>query len=592
MAELLSWARFDDLVTGRALLFSRPGQILAARTGAQVAPVLRAVDALTRRGAWAYGYLAYEAAGGLDPDLPVHALPAGAPPLAWFAVCAAPRRVDPIEPFGRARGYQFSRWQPAATDARYRAAIERVRAHIAAGEVYQCNLTARLAARLTGDPLQMYADLARNQGGHHAAFLDLGTHTIASASPELFFEWVGDELLTRPMKGTALRGRTLAEDEQRRADLVASPKERAENIMIVDLLRNDVGRLAETGSVRVPQLCVAERYETLWQLTSQVTGRLPGNTGLLDVFRALFPSGSVTGAPKQRAMAIIRDLEETPRGVYCGAIGMLAPFGEPCRARFAVGIRTVVTDRSSGCSSYGTGGGITWDSVPDLEVAEAQHKAAILLTRPRNFELFETMAYLPGSGLRQADRHLRRLADSAAYFGYPFDARMAGETLAAALAGAGAARVRLTLARSGAIGVELGALPERATRPVALAIDGEPVDSGQCWLYHKTSNRDVYTSRAARHPDADDVVLVNERAEVTETTVANVAVHLDGTWWTPPCSAGCLPGVERGRLVELGELRERTLRAKDLVQAERLALVSSLRGWRSAVLIEPARRDW
>jgi para-aminobenzoate synthetase/4-amino-4-deoxychorismate lyase len=253
-----------------------------------------------------------------------------------------------------------------------------VRERIAAGDTYQVNLTVRLHGRVTGDLGRLYADLARAQGGRHAAFLDLGRHAVLSASPELFFEWTPGRLLTRPMKGTAPRGRTPAEDDERRRALVASDKERAENVMIVDLLRNDLGRVAEVGSVDVPVLCRAERYETVWQLTSDVTARPRADVGLVDIFGALFPSGSVTGAPKQRTMELIRELEGGPRGVYCGAIGVVAPAGHPWRARFSVAIRTVTVDRATGTAVFGTGGGITWSSDPVAEHAELLAKAAFL----------------------------------------------------------------------------------------------------------------------------------------------------------------------------------------------------------------------
>jgi para-aminobenzoate synthetase/4-amino-4-deoxychorismate lyase len=302
------------------------------------------------------------------------------------------------------------------------------------------------------------------------------------------------------------------------------------------------------------------------------------------VFSALFPSGSVTGAPKLRAMELIAGLEATPRGVYCGAIGMVAPAGHPWRARFSVAIRTLTVDRSSGEAVFGTGGGITWGSDPAAEHAELLAKAAILAEPYEEFGLVETLALAPGTGLRNLDRHLARLADSAAYFGFPFDRAAIGDRLSAAVDGVSRARVRVVLSRNGACDVSLGPLPEATGGPVRLAVDPEPVDSTQPWLRHKTTRRSVYTSRAERHPEADDVVLANEHGQVTETTIANLAVRLEGRWWTPPLSAGCLPGVERGRLLETGRLRERTLTVADLRRADDLAVVSSLRGWRPAIL--------
>jgi para-aminobenzoate synthetase / 4-amino-4-deoxychorismate lyase len=587
------WARFDDVILGTGLVFSSPHRVLAAHSASEVGPVLTAVDKATQEGAWAFGYVAYEAATGLDAGLAVGDREPNGPPLVWFGLSDEPVRVPPVSPStGEEWHYSTEPWQPSWTNAQYRRDVAHIREHIAAGDIYECNLTVRLRSRVRGDMQRLYADLTLNQRTHYGAYLDMGQHVIASASPELFFEWVGDRLLTRPMKGTAARGRTQAEDQMLVQGLVSSAKERAENVIVVDLLRNDVSRVAEAGSVNVPVLCVPERYESVWQLTSDVTGRVHEGTGLLDIFRALFPSGSVTGAPKQRAMEIIRDVETSARGVYCGAIGVLAPPGAKPRAQFSVAIRTMVADRATGRAVYGTGGAITWASRPDVELAEVHAKAAILHTHYRDFYLFETMAHVPGAGVRNLDRHLSRLASSAQYFCFAFDVARARAEVAAATEHAGPARVRLVLARGGAVRVDLGPLPPSSALPVRLAVDPEPVDSAQRWLYHKTSNRDTYTLRAARHPQADDVVLVNECGRVTETSTANLAALLDGSWWTPPLDAGCLPGVERGRLVELEQLHERSMTPVDLRRADALAVLSSLRGWRRAVLITDPLASW
>jgi para-aminobenzoate synthetase/4-amino-4-deoxychorismate lyase len=581
-----TWGRLDDLVAGRALSCPAPSRVLVADQPYDVVPVLEEVDRATRAGCWALGFVAYEAAPGLDSALAVHKPRSDGVPLAWFGLCDEPVAVPPIAPpAGRQRAYRADPWRPGWTPEGHRADVERVRERIAAGDTYQCNLTVRLHSRVEGDLLQLYADLARGQRTPYATYLDTGRHVVASASPELFFEWAGDRLLTRPMKGTAARGRTPAEDDEQVRRLSASAKERAENVIVVDLLRNDVSRVAEEGTVAVPALCVPERYETVWQLTSDVTGKVRPGTGLADVFRALFPCGSVTGAPKPRTMQILRDLEDGPRGVYCGAIGLVAPPGAGFRARFSVAIRTVVVDRWTGTAEYGTGGGITWGSQPDVEHAELHAKAAVLNQPYEDFALLETMALLPDGQVRNLDRHLDRLAGSARYFGFLLDRDGAPEQVAAAVADApGPARVRLLLSRSGVVEVQVGPPPPPAPGPVRLVVDDDPVDPRDRWLYHKTTRRRTYEERAARHPEADDVVLVNTRGRVTETTIANLAVQLSGTWFTPPVESGCLPGVERGRLLHLGRLHERDLTPQDLARAEAVALVSSLRGWRPAVL--------
>ncbi|WP_229874130.1 aminodeoxychorismate synthase component I [Amycolatopsis deserti] len=391
-----AWARFDDLRTGVSCRFPEIAYDLVATRPAEVTEVLAEVEHATRKGLWAFGFVAYEAAAGLDPSLPVHE-PADGLPLAWFGVAAAPEGVPPVHP-PLHRAYRVGEWRYEWDASRHREKVEAVRAQIAAGETYQCNLTTRLRAEVGGDLPHLYSDLALAQGGAYNAYLDTGRFVIASASPELFFEIRGDQLLMRPMKGTAKRGRTDAEDREIVARLRASEKERAENVMIVDLVRNDVAQLAVTGGVSVTALCRPEMYETVHQLTSDVTARLRPDVSLTNVFRALFPCGSVTGAPKPRTMRIIKDLEPSPRGVYCGAIGVVAPRDVPVRSRFNVAIRTLVADRDRGIATYGTGGGITWDSRPDAEYEELRAKAAVL-TAHREFEQFRQV--------RQAARQAR-----------------------------------------------------------------------------------------------------------------------------------------------------------------------------------------
>jgi para-aminobenzoate synthetase/4-amino-4-deoxychorismate lyase len=361
-------ARFDNLVSGTAVACPPPHRVLVAERPDEVAGVLAEVEAA---GEWAYGYVSYEAAPGLDPRLPAFPRGASEPPLAWFGLCDAPRPVPVIAPSGPRR----TRWALDWSEGEHRRAVEAVRKHIAAGETYQCNLTGRLRAAFGGDPLELYANLAAAQGGALNAYAEMGPFVVASASPELFFEWAGDRVRTRPMKGTAAR-RPGNDDEVGRR-LRDSPKERAENLMIVDLLRNDLAKVAATGSVEVTELFALERYPTVWQMTSEVVARLRPECGLVDIFRALFPCGSVTGAPKRRSMEIIRDLEGGPRGVYCGAVGLVAPPSEPVRARFNVAIRTAVIDRRTSTAVYGAGGGITWGSEPAAEWAELLTKAAI-----------------------------------------------------------------------------------------------------------------------------------------------------------------------------------------------------------------------
>jgi para-aminobenzoate synthetase/4-amino-4-deoxychorismate lyase len=583
------WARFDDLRSGQAWLCPPAHHYLQALREEDVADVLREVHDWTERGSWAFGYVSYEAAAGLDSALPGGWAP-GQPPLAWFGVCDEPSAVPTVEAHDHCDQGGLD-WRPDWTASEYERAVDLVRGHIAAGEAYQCNLTDRFHNGSLQDPGTLYRQLALAQRGAYNAYLDLGEHVIVSASPELFFDWAGDVIRTRPMKGTMRRGRTTNEDRDRVRDLRSSTKERAENLMIVDLIRNDLGRVAQTGTVRVDELFSVEKYPTVWQMTSRVSARLRTDVGLVDLFRALFPCGSVTGAPKRRAMQLIAELEPTPRGIYCGAIGLVAPPGNALRARFSVAIRTAHLDRNIGRSTYGAGGAITWDSDAAQERAEVHAKAAVLRHDATDHQLIETLAYTPTRGLRNLHRHLTRLADSADYFDFECDLDAVRDAVRGSVhQWTTPARVQVLLSRNGQVNVALSPMPPPGRGHVRLVVDDQPVDAVSLWLQHKTTRRDVYRRCALRHPQADDVVILNRDGELTETTTANLAVHLDGRWWTPPTNCGCLPGVERGRLLDLGHLHERILRSDDLLRADRLAVVNSLRGWRPAELADASTR--
>jgi para-aminobenzoate synthetase/4-amino-4-deoxychorismate lyase len=403
---------------------------------------------------------------------------------------------------------------------------------------------------------------------------------IASASPELFFEREGTLVRARPMKGTAPRGLDLEDDAAAAAALRASDKDRAENLMILDMLRNDLGRVADVGSVEVGSLFEIERYPTLLQMTSTVTAR--SAAPLSSLLEALFPCASVTGAPKASTMRLLARCERTPRGVYTGAIGWAAPDG---RASFNVAIRTAVADRERGTLSFGTGSGIVADSVAARERDECLLKARVLEEEP--FALLETLALLPGEGPRSLARHLVRVARSAEYFSIPLD----GPALQARLRDlaareSGPRRVRVLVNANGQATIAVADLPPPPSRPLRVGFAREAVVSSDRWLRHKTTRRAVYARALASRPDCEDVLLWNERGEVTEASVASVVFALEGREVTPPLSCGLLPGVERGRLLAAGELHERVVRRDELLPGCRFWLVSSLRGRREAVLVE------
>jgi para-aminobenzoate synthetase/4-amino-4-deoxychorismate lyase len=583
---------------------------LEAHGISDVVPLLAEVEAAARRGLYAAGFVTYEAAPAFDLALRVHAPlgpeNTGAPlPLAWFGLFAdaSPAAPLPRNPPTPAPG-QLSKggeWVCELNEQTHGDGVRQIRQEIAVGNTYLVNLTTRFR-RPSGpddEPFELYQRLVGSYASGYHAYLETPNWAVACGSPELFFEWSPPAIVTRPMKGTAPRGRWSGEDELLARTLSTSPKERAENIMVVDLLRNDLGRIALPGGVTVPALCELEQHPTVWQMSSTVRATIPPRVGLPEIFGALFPCASVTGAPKVSTMSVIARLERSPRGVYCGAVGLVepAPPGttDSPSARFAVAIRTAVVDRSQQSASYGSGGGITWDSNGHREWKEVLLKARALeaMSESQVVEgLIETMAFDPTRGpghtIRHVGDHLARLDASARYFGLrrPYGAP---ELLAAAVAGLEApARVRLVLRSGGAMEVETSPLLEPdPTSVLSLCIDTEPVDSSERTLFHKTTDRARYDARMRRHPRADDVILVNERGEVTETTRATVAVRLGEQWCTPPLRCGLLPGIQRARDLADGRLVERVITMDDLLGAHPVATLSSLRGWRAARVVSP-----
>jgi para-aminobenzoate synthetase / 4-amino-4-deoxychorismate lyase len=567
--------------------FRDPASVLRATTAGEVAACLAEVERAVADGAYAAGFVTYEAAGAFA--LPVREpRPAGLP-LVCFGLFS-PQSVDSERALLRTGSYQTGEWQPAIDQAAYASAIRRIKALIEAGETYQINFTFRLSTAFTGDALALLRDLDAAQDGPWGAYVDDGRYAICSASPELFFTVRDDRIECRPMKGTAPRGLWAAEDRLRADELRASPKNRAENVMVVDMARNDLGRIARTGSVEVTSLFEVERYPLQWQMTSTVRAR--GNAALPAMFEALFPSGSVTGAPKHRSMSIIRDLEADPRGIYTGAIGYLSPHG---RGHFNVAIRTVTIDREIGRAEFGVGSGIVWDSVDADEYEECRLKASILLKPPRlsyatghrpDFRLLETIGWTPAEGFALLPRHLERLRESAACFRFDCDIQQVHALLENAVGDlAGPSKVRVLVSQDGAIvceGIDLDAAPRL---PVQISLAAEPIDKADVFLYHKTTRRDVYERARASRPDRDGVILWNRQGEVTEAADANIVVELDGEKVTPPIACGLLAGTLRAELLHQGTITERRVAVADLERATGLWLINSVRGWLPATLL-------
>jgi len=556
----------------RSFSFSGFQSEIVARSAEEVRTVLEEAERATASGLHAAGYVCYEAAAGLDASLKTATDTCGLP-LVWFGVFEDRDEVEPASDGCDASWRPV--WSSSISRERYDADIDAIRALIEAGDTYQVNHTFRMHTSFDADGWGLYRSLCQAQKADYCAYIDTGTHQVLSASPELFFSLKEGRLLTRPMKGTHKRGRWCEEDEAFRDVLANSEKNRAENLMIVDLLRNDLGRVCETGSVTVSDLWQVEAYETLFQMTSTVEGQVGAGVGLTDVFSALFPCGSVTGAPKVRTMEIISEVESDPRGVYTGAIGYASPGGEAC---FNVAIRTVCVDREQRRAVFGVGGAITWDSTSDDEYAECVTKARVLTEQRPDFYLFETMRYDPDEGMTFLDRHLRRLSDSATYFGFPCEvAEVTRVVQAAENACDRASRVRLILEADGNTRFELAELT--ASRPYTAAISPIPVDSADVFLYHKTSNRQMYDRCRKAVPDVDDVILMNERGELTEFTIGNLVLELEGERVTPARSSGLLGGTFRQELLESGEIFKRVLMIDDLQQARNVYMINSVREW-------------
>ena len=579
--DTLPFVLLDDARPGGAAarLYRHPVEVVRAAAVAEVAAALDHVRQGLARGLDAAGYMTFEAAAAFEPRLAPP--PSASGPLLWFGLfdgyeTIAADAVSSLLP--DPAGAVIGPAQPLIERADYEAMLARVLALINAGDIYQANVTFQAAAKVVGDPLAAYAQLRARALAGYGAIVATGDTLLLSLSPELFFSLEGDRLTARPMKGTAPRGATPTEDATLAAALADDAKQRAENLMIVDLLRNDLSRVAMPGSVAVPELVQIERFPTVHQMTSTVTARRRDDATAIDVLAALFPCGSITGAPKIRAIDIIGDIEPAPRGIYTGAIGRIDASGD---AIFNVAIRTLVMG-DKGEARLGLGSGIVADSDPAAEWEECHAKAAFLPT-PRRPDLIETMAFDPEHGLPRLERHLARMKASALALGYPFDRHAArNELQAATFTLRAAARVRLVLAPSGAVAIETGAMPSPPPEPAPVRMTALPVDTRDYRLRHKTSDRDFY-DRARRDSDAFEMLFTTPAGYLTEGSFTSLFVERDGKLVTPPLSLGLLPGVLRQELIDSGRASEELLTATDLDRG--FWLGNALRGLFRAFLV-------
>ncbi|MBU1237314.1 MAG: chorismate-binding protein [Gammaproteobacteria bacterium] len=560
---------------GNALAFSGPVEMLHASRAEEVNGVLTRAEQLAATGHWLVGFVAYEAASAFDAALVAHER-ADALPLAAFAVfdsTTVPRQRAEC---------MWGNWRDSTAAETFDTTVAAIEADIADGRFYQVNYTTRLRAPLLGDAAALFDALRVSQPGAYSAYLEFGRWRVCSVSPELFFHWrpakggaggVSPRLTLRPMKGTAPRDADPECDRINAKRLSVSEKDRAENLMIVDLLRNDASRVAELGSVAVTSLFDTEPWETVWQMTSTVECRTRPDVRLADLFGALFPCGSVTGAPKAEAMRAIRELEPAPRGVYCGAIGVVMPGGE---ARFNVGIRTVVVDAERHLAECGIGSGIVADSSIAGEREEWRVKERFLRQACPDYELLETLLWRRGRFWLLAE-HLARLERSAVALGFDFarEAILAKLEEAARGFDGGRWRMRLRLAMDGAVAIDAEPII-RKRGEVFCGLAKRPVDSANPWLRHKTTRRGIYDALAI--PDLFDTLLFNERGEATEFTRGNLVVRRGGRLLTPALDCGLLPGAFRAALLARGSIREAAMSVAEVESADAIWFVNSVRG--------------
>jgi para-aminobenzoate synthetase/4-amino-4-deoxychorismate lyase len=558
---------FDDARDGGGAprLYCDPVGEVAAWTLDEVRPALARLREALRGGRHAAGFLAHEAGQALDPAL-IEGARTGAGPLLWFGLFEGYACVEGLAPDDPAGAFVGAP-RPRVEREAYLAAAEIVREGLFAGDFYQANLTFGCDVALGGSPLALFARL---RAGSRAGWGGVVSHpggALVSLSPEQFFTLTGGKLNARPMKGTAPRSADPAEDRALAEALAADPKQRAENLMIVDLLRNDLARVAETGTVAVPQLFAVETYPTVHQMISEVTATLRGGLDAIDVVETIFPCGSVTGAPKVAAIKALRRLEPEARGVYTGSMGWIEPptADGPGDAAFNVLIRTLeLRDDRPGVARLGLGSGLVVDSVMEQEWAECLLKGKFVTTAAPNFDLIETMRFDPEQGIAELDRHLDRLSTSAARFGFKFDRHAArNELQAATFRRKDRAMVRLLLSPTGAMAIQVKRMERAADGPVLVTLAPIPVRADDIRRMHKTSDRRFY-DEARRTNDTFETIFHDPDGKLTEGSFTNIFVERGDRLLTPPAARGLIPGILRAKLIDDGQAEEAELTADDL----------------------------
>lgn len=552
---------------GLRYLFTKPLKELKTRDLDQVETLLREVEAYQEAGYYAVGYVSYEAAPAFEKKLAVHPAPLMGEYLLYFTI------HEKVETLPFPEDYEAldlpANWQEEVEAPAYRKAIETIQHHIRQGDTYQVNYTVQLSQELEADPLAIYNRLVVEQKAHYNAFIQHNDVSILSISPELFFEQDDRLLITRPMKGTTRRGLTNQADLKEATWLEADPKNRAENMMIVDLLRNDMNRISEIGSEQVAHLCQVEQYSTVWQMTSTIESRLRPEVDLVQTFQALFPCGSITGAPKISTMEIIQQTEVAPRGVYCGTIGILLPKGKRI---FNVAIRTL--QMLGNQAIYGVGGGITWDSKWESEYQETKQKSAVLYRQEPRFDLLTTGRIHQGE-LTFLEQHLTRLREASRYFAYPYDEPKLLKKLQEELAHLDPSldyRCRIALQKNGTFHLVITELTDLPASYLQAQLTEQKLDLATPFTYFKTSQRDHLSQS-----DHEQIFHLPD-GTLLETTIGNLVLEIEGQLYTPPAHLPLLDGIYRRHLLETQQVEEKLLTLNDLTDADRIYACNALRG--------------
>ena len=562
------------------LLFSEPVEILSSYKLEEIHSTLIKIENFCSQGLWAVGYVNYEASPYFDYSFKIKKCEDRLPIL-WFGIYKKPILLNDFSHLINKKRYTFKSWTSSVNYAEYEEAIRKIKNYICAGDTYQVNYTYNMHSHFGGDPLFCFRELQKNQASKYSAYIENDFGYILSASPELFFYQNNDFIISRPMKGTFKRGLYLEDDKRNEGLLKNSEKDKAENLMITDLIRNDIGRVALYGTVKVDSLFDIEKYETVFQMTSTISAKTDKHP--LDVFSSLFPCGSVTGAPKIRTMEIIAELEKEPRGIYTGAIGYFGPDKNAC---FNVAIRTIFIKKDNNEAIYGVGGGIVADSDSVKEFNETITKSQILFRNFPEFCLLETIRWSPEEGFFLLDEHIKRMKNSATYFDFKFDEKMIIAQLKERekTFPENTLKIRLLLARDGSIEIQFSSFKMSDDLIWTVALASEPIDCDNPFFYHKTTNREIYDNLRKDMKDVDEVILYNKNNEITEGTITNVVVEINGKKITPPVSSGLLAGTFREYLLEKGIIYEGIIYIDELKRADQIWLINSLRGWIKAIL--------